>query len=390
MSILVPDRVLQTSTTVGTGPYALDAPSGAYRAFNATYVTGAHVPYCATDNQFGFEIGIGILTRGIPDTISRSTILSSSNIDSFVNWTGTTKQVFAWDISTSAYIATFSVTQAPGLQDWGTSFVFVGSSTGTFSLPSLAIVPRGYCIRLKNSGSAVCNVAPHVGEQIESFGTSTSYAHQPGSFATYASDMAGAWRQLEVGGTLAGSADVAISSAASHDFLTFNGSKWANAAHGTATSYLDAMVGDSGSGGTKGLVPAPGSGDAAAGKYLGAGGIWGVPSGTGTSAVAFHRVTSGSSDSVTTLGNKRTQVTWESNSGSAKSQGIPDPALYDGYDLDVFDWFGDSDANPITITPASGTITAAGLGSLASLGLSSPYGNLSLRAIAALNTWMVR
>lgn len=41
------------------------------------------------------------------------------------------------------------------------------------------------------------------------------------------------------------------------------------------TAMLDAMVGDSGSGGTKGLVPAPSSGDAAAGKVLKADGTWG-------------------------------------------------------------------------------------------------------------------
>lgn len=41
-----------------------------------------------------------------------------------------------------------------------------------------------------------------------------------------------------------------------------------------ATAELNAVVGDSGSGGTKGLVPAPSAGDAAAGKVLGAGGGW--------------------------------------------------------------------------------------------------------------------
>lgn len=48
-----------------------------------------------------------------------------------------------------------------------------------------------------------------------------------------------------------------------------------------ATAILDAVVGDSGSGGTKGLVPAPGAGDAAAGKYLDAAGAFSVPAGTG-------------------------------------------------------------------------------------------------------------
>jgi hypothetical protein len=46
-----------------------------------------------------------------------------------------------------------------------------------------------------------------------------------------------------------------------------------------ATAFLNAMVGDSGSGGTKGLVPAPAAGDAAGGKYLKADGTWASPSG---------------------------------------------------------------------------------------------------------------
>ncbi len=41
-----------------------------------------------------------------------------------------------------------------------------------------------------------------------------------------------------------------------------------------ATAELNTVVGDSGSGGTKGLVPAPASGDAAAGKVLSADGMW--------------------------------------------------------------------------------------------------------------------
>lgn len=41
-----------------------------------------------------------------------------------------------------------------------------------------------------------------------------------------------------------------------------------------ATAMLDVMVGDSGAGGLKGLVPAPAAGDAASGKYLRADGTW--------------------------------------------------------------------------------------------------------------------
>jgi len=52
------------------------------------------------------------------------------------------------------------------------------------------------------------------------------------------------------------------------------------------TPKLNVVVGDSGSGGTKGLVPAPASGDATAGKFLKADGLWAVPTTTiGTNVV---------------------------------------------------------------------------------------------------------
>lgn len=50
------------------------------------------------------------------------------------------------------------------------------------------------------------------------------------------------------------------------------------------TALLDAMVGDTGTGGTKGLVPAPAAGDAAALKFLKADGTFAVPAGTGSAA----------------------------------------------------------------------------------------------------------
>jgi hypothetical protein len=70
-----------------------------------------------------------------------------------------------------------------------------------------------------------------------------------------------------------------------------------------ATAILNAVVGDSGSGGTKGLVPAPAAGDAAAGRFLKADGTFAVPpSGSGDvvgpasatdNAVARYNTTTG-------------------------------------------------------------------------------------------------
>lgn len=49
-----------------------------------------------------------------------------------------------------------------------------------------------------------------------------------------------------------------------------------------ATAELNAFVGDTGTGGTKGLVPAPAAGDAA--KFLKGDGAWGTPAGGGSAA----------------------------------------------------------------------------------------------------------
>lgn len=68
--------------------------------------------------------------------------------------------------------------------------------------------------------------------------------------------------------------------AAASNTFKLNGSAVATAAQFTAA--LNSVVGDSGSGGTKGLVPAPASGDASAGKFLKADGTWALPAGLPT------------------------------------------------------------------------------------------------------------
>ena len=66
-----------------------------------------------------------------------------------------------------------------------------------------------------------------------------------------------------------------------------------------ATALLDAMVGDSGAGGVKGLVPAPAAGDAAASKYLDAAGGWTVPpAGAASLAVGSSVITGGTNTRV--------------------------------------------------------------------------------------------
>lgn len=65
---------------------------------------------------------------------------------------------------------------------------------------------------------------------------------------------------------------------------------------------LPAVVGDSGSGGTKGLVPAPASGDAAAGKFLKADGTFAVPAGGGSGTVTSIGLADATNGGITITG----------------------------------------------------------------------------------------
>lgn len=88
--------------------------------------------------------------------------------------------------------------------------------------------------------------------------------------------------------------------ATSNNFIASVSSAWASVTPTDATALLDAMVGDSGAGGTKGLVPAPATGDATAGKYLKADGTWATPSG-GSGQSPYDVVIASSGGDYTTL-----------------------------------------------------------------------------------------
>ena len=94
MALVLADRVRETTTTTGTGSVTL---GGAYTGFqtfsagvgnsNSTYYTIANVV------SGEWEVGIGTYTTG-GNTLSRTTVLSSSNSGSLVNFGAGSKDVF--------------------------------------------------------------------------------------------------------------------------------------------------------------------------------------------------------------------------------------------------------------------------------------------------------
>lgn len=93
MALVLPDRVLETSTTTGTGTVTLLGASTGYQSF-AAVGNGNTTYYCiAHQTLTEWEVGIGTYTSA-GTTLSRTTVLASSNAGSLVNFSAGTKNVF--------------------------------------------------------------------------------------------------------------------------------------------------------------------------------------------------------------------------------------------------------------------------------------------------------
>jgi len=95
MALIINDRVKESSTTTVTGTFSLDGACQDFESFVAGVGTGNTTYYCIVNAGTGeFEVGIGTVTDATPDTLSRDSIISSSNSDAAVNFTAGTKDVF--------------------------------------------------------------------------------------------------------------------------------------------------------------------------------------------------------------------------------------------------------------------------------------------------------
>jgi hypothetical protein len=93
MAFAVNDRVKETSTTTGTGTFTLAGAVEGFETFSSA-IGNTNTTYYAITNQgvpTEFEVGIGTVGAG---TLSRDTIISSSNSDAAVNFSAGTKDVF--------------------------------------------------------------------------------------------------------------------------------------------------------------------------------------------------------------------------------------------------------------------------------------------------------
>ncbi len=94
MALVINDRVKVTSTTTGTGAFALGAAVNGFETF-AQGIGNNNTTYYCIFNQgtTEFEVGLGTLD-GSSANLTRTTVISSSNSDAAVNFTSGTKDVF--------------------------------------------------------------------------------------------------------------------------------------------------------------------------------------------------------------------------------------------------------------------------------------------------------
>jgi hypothetical protein len=152
------DRVRETSTTSGTGTLSLAGAVTGFQSFSAGVGNGNSCYYCCADQSgSAWEVGIGTyLSSG--STLSRTTVLASSNSGSLVSFSSTTHDVFvtlpgsiasligtATGVDASLFTGTANATVA----NTSSETTLLGSGTGSLIIPSVVL---GKCVRFRARG----------------------------------------------------------------------------------------------------------------------------------------------------------------------------------------------------------------------------------------------
>lgn len=202
MALVLANRVRETTTTTGTGTVTLAGAVTGYQSFSA--IGNANTTYYTISGQgtSQWEVGIGTYTAS-GTTLSRDTVLASSNSGSLVSFSAGTKDVFvtypsnksvyldasgnASSLGTPAAFTATNVTGLPvstGLSGLGTG---VATALGVNTGSAGAFVVNGGALGTPSSGTvtnltgtANININGTVGATTPTTGAFTTGTHSSG------------------------------------------------------------------------------------------------------------------------------------------------------------------------------------------------------------------
>lgn len=203
MAIISPqvaDRVRETTTTSGTGTLSLGGAVPGFDAFIAVFGTGATVYYAVTDGV-NWEIGVGLLASGTPNTLSRLQVLSSSNANALVSFSAASKDVFSvnpsYSINYHTVLFNSAVTAAGTNLSTATALIAgvnrittaSGANQGvTLPTPNAAGIPITV---INNTGYPIYVYPTTASSIIYGYGAGSGDLIQDGLSCTYISESAG-------------------------------------------------------------------------------------------------------------------------------------------------------------------------------------------------------
>ena len=133
MALVLKDRVYEQTTTTGTGTLTLTGAVGGYQSFSSAIGNTNTTYYTATDNT-NWEVGIGTVSAG---TLSRDTVLASSNSGSLVNFPVGTKNVFCdYPASKADYQDANGIVNAPNFAASNGLSTYNATIASNFTFPS--------------------------------------------------------------------------------------------------------------------------------------------------------------------------------------------------------------------------------------------------------------
>ena len=183
MALVLDDRVKETSTTTGTGPLDLDGAVSGFQTFVAG-IADTNTTFYAIVNRSAaeWETGIGTIADASPDTLTRTSVIASSNSDSAVDLSAGTKDVFCTLLASKAVsMGDDRTVDRINLKDYGevtnalgdlaggtddidltagnvvTATVSTGTQTFTFSNPTASDEGCSFTLILTNGGSQTVN-----------------------------------------------------------------------------------------------------------------------------------------------------------------------------------------------------------------------------------------